>query len=77
MIKQWAVFVVGLALIISPWILGFSDISLAKWCNVLMGLVLALASAWAIFGKPPETMPTAAVTDRLQPASLKKKAKHS
>jgi hypothetical protein len=33
--------------------LGFSDISLAKWCNVLLGLFLVIVNAWTIFGVPP------------------------
>jgi hypothetical protein len=37
-------------MIISPWVLGFSDISLAKWCNILLGLLLVLVNAWVIFG---------------------------
>jgi hypothetical protein len=30
--------------------LGFSDISVAKWCNVLLGLLIVLLNAWIIFG---------------------------
>lgn len=37
---------------ISPWILGFSNISIAKWSNVIFGLVLILVNAWIIFGEP-------------------------
>jgi hypothetical protein len=50
MIEKWTEFVVGIIMIASPWVLGFSDISLAKWCNVLIGLLLVLMSAWTIFG---------------------------
>jgi SPW repeat-containing protein len=50
MLRKWTEFVIGIILIISPWILGFSDISVAKWCNVLIGLALALISVWEIFG---------------------------
>ena len=48
---KWAAFIGGLALIISPWVLGFSAISLAKWCNVLAGLALAIVGAWGLFGE--------------------------
>lgn len=47
----WTELAVGLIMISSPWVLGFSDISLAKWCNVLIGLFLVLVSAWTIFGE--------------------------
>lgn len=53
MTLKWAAFVVGLILIVSPWVLGFSAISLAKWCNVLVGLMLAIVSAWMLFGQVP------------------------
>lgn len=48
-------------MIISPWVLGFSDISLAKWCNVLIGLVLVIMSAWTMFGKA--SLPAAAAEE--------------
>jgi len=59
MVESWTELVIGIIIIISPWILGFSDISLAKWCNVLVGLLLVLIGAWAIFGDPSRRMPIA------------------
>ncbi len=50
MIENWTELVIGIIMIISPWVLGFSDISLAKWCNVLIGLVLVIMAAWTISG---------------------------
>jgi hypothetical protein len=50
MLRKWTEFVIGIILIISPWVFGFSDISVAKWCNVLLGLLLALIAAWEVFG---------------------------
>jgi hypothetical protein len=52
MIENWTELVIGIIMIVSPWVLGFSDISLAKWCNVLIGLLLVIMGAWAIFGGP-------------------------
>jgi hypothetical protein len=52
MAGYWTEFVIGIIMIISPWILGFSDISLAKWCNVLIGLLLVLVGTWMMFGDP-------------------------
>jgi hypothetical protein len=51
MIDHWTAFTVGIMMIISPWVLGFSDISLAKWCNILLGLTLVIANAWILFGE--------------------------
>lgn len=53
----WTEFTIGIIMIASPWVLGFSDISLAKWCNVLVGLVLVLISARVLFGERPQAMP--------------------
>jgi len=50
MARSWTLFGVGLWAMISPWLLGFSEIELAKWSNVLIGLVLVLTSGWDIFG---------------------------
>jgi SPW repeat len=49
MLRKWTELVIGIILIVSPWVLGFSDISVAKWCNVLIGLVFVLISAGEIF----------------------------
>jgi hypothetical protein len=50
MSRKWTEFVIGIILIVSPWVLGFSDISVARWCNVFIGLALVLISAWELFG---------------------------
>jgi hypothetical protein len=60
-------------MVISPWALGFSDISLAKWCNILLGLILAIASAWKIFG----TVPTDASPATEDPQKGKRKTKNN
>lgn len=36
---------------ISPWLLGFSSISLMKWSNLLIGLIIVLINVWIIFGE--------------------------
>jgi hypothetical protein len=50
MVRNWIHVCLGFWLIISPWILGFAEISVAKWSNVLIGLVLIIWSAWDILG---------------------------
>ncbi len=41
----------GLWLVISPWVLGFSSISIMKWSNVIVGTVIFLINLWAVFDK--------------------------
>lgn len=50
----WTGFVIGIWLIVSPWILGFSGISLVKWDSVFIGLILTLVFGWEIFGEREE-----------------------
>lgn len=68
MTNRWTGFIVGIILIISPWVLGFSDISLAKWCNVLIGLLLVFMNVWMILGDPVRTIPE---TEELQKGKRK------
>ncbi len=49
--SSWIAFGLGVWLIVSPWLLGFDGISLAKWSSVIAGLVLAVAFAWELFGE--------------------------
>jgi hypothetical protein len=57
MVENWTEIIVGIIMIISPWVLGFSDISLAKWCNVLIGLLLVLMGARGMFGEQAPAVP--------------------
>ena len=43
--------IVGLWFILSPWLLGFHEVTLVKWANVLVGILLVLLNAWVIFGE--------------------------
>ncbi len=47
----------GLWLVISPWVLGFSSISIMKWSNVIVGTVIFLINLWAVFGKEKQLEP--------------------
>jgi hypothetical protein len=38
--EQWILMIVGAWLIISPWVLGFSDSILVKWSSVLCGIII-------------------------------------
>ncbi|MEK7181279.1 MAG: SPW repeat protein [Patescibacteria group bacterium] len=45
----------GLWIILSPWLLGFSDVSLMKWSNVLIGTAIFLINFWVIFDHKSES----------------------
>lgn len=48
--NAWIRLCLGAWIVISPWILGFSGVSLAKWSNVMMGLIIVILSLWELFG---------------------------
>ncbi len=49
---RWTGLVVGAWVLISPWLLGFASISIAKWSNLIAGLIIVIVNAWMIFGEP-------------------------
>jgi hypothetical protein len=70
MVENWTELIVGIIMIASPWVLGFSDVSLAKWCNVLIGLLLVLMGARGMFGE--QASPVPAMQDTKKERSHKK-----
>jgi len=46
MTERWIDIVIGGWLIISSWVLGFSDSVLIKWSSVLCGLILVVINVW-------------------------------
>ena len=51
MSKSWIQLVIGFWILLSPWLLGFADIGIMKWSNVLCGLALVVMSGWVLLGK--------------------------
>ncbi len=47
--EEWANMVIGLWLIVSPWLLGFMANVNAMWTHVILGLLVAAISAWAVW----------------------------
>ncbi|MBI4160103.1 SPW repeat protein [Candidatus Wolfebacteria bacterium] len=45
----WGAGFLGLWIMVSPWILGFSDITPALWSNVVAGVFIILIAMWEIF----------------------------
>lgn len=47
---SWFNVILGIWLIISPWVVGFSDITGATWNAVIVGIVVAIVGLWAALG---------------------------
>jgi len=46
----WVQLILGLWIFVSPWVLGFSDISTALWSNIIFGVLVAIFALWELFG---------------------------
>jgi hypothetical protein len=53
--EKWTQGVIGVWILLSPWLLGFASVSLAKWSCALCGMAFVLVNAWRLFGTKPET----------------------
>ncbi|PIZ44597.1 hypothetical protein COY31_02305 [Candidatus Wolfebacteria bacterium CG_4_10_14_0_2_um_filter_39_18] len=53
---NWIQLVLGVWVFVSPWILGFSDINVALWGNIIAGALILIISLWEIFGKTPSSL---------------------
>lgn len=47
--EEWANLVLGLWLVVSPWLLGFATNMNAMWTHVILGVLVAAVSAWALW----------------------------
>lgn len=47
---NWVQLILGICVFVSPWILGFSDITTALWSNIIIGVLIVIFSLWEIFG---------------------------
>ena len=52
---NWVQLVLGLWVLVSPWILGFSEISTALWSNVIIGVLIVISALWQLFGVKSST----------------------
>ena len=46
--QEWANIALGVWLVISPWIVGFSGLMAAMWNAVILGAVIAVLALWAL-----------------------------
>ena len=53
MAEKWVQLILGGWILISPWLLGFSGITIMTWSNVIVGVALVLVNLWSIFGSKP------------------------
>ena len=47
---SWAELVLGIWILVSPWILGYWRVSSALWSAVVAGVLVALLALWQIAG---------------------------
>lgn len=47
--EEWVNLVLGAWLVISPWVLQFTTNQSAMWTHVVIGLLVAAMSAWAVW----------------------------
>lgn len=53
---SWGNVVLGLVLIVSPFLLQFTDVSAAYWNNIIVGVIVVILSAWnALVSRPAVT----------------------
>lgn len=51
--ENWTEGAIGVWVLLSPWLLGFANITIAKWSSVVCGLVLVIVNAWSLFSEHP------------------------
>src|SRR5579871_5878560 len=52
---SWINILLGLWLIISPFVLNYSDAVRASWNDVILGIIVLVLGAWSAFASPTTT----------------------
>ncbi len=47
---SWFQLVLGLWVLVSPWVLGFYGINTALWSNIAVGILIIVVALWELFG---------------------------
>lgn len=47
---SWTQLVLGLWVLVSPWIMSFADLTVALWSNVIAGALIVIFALWQLFG---------------------------
>lgn len=53
--EEWVNLVLGAWLVISPFVLGYSQMEAATWNHIIVGLLIAADAVWAIARPVPES----------------------
>lgn len=48
---NWGILILGLWVLISPWALDFSALTVALWSNVISGVLIIIFALWELFGE--------------------------
>ncbi len=51
--EEWINALVGLGLIASPWLVGYTEIAAAAWNHVIVGVLIVALSGWELAATPP------------------------
>jgi membrane protein YdbS with pleckstrin-like domain len=51
--EEWINAVLGLWLIVSPWILGYSEVATPLWNQIIVGVVVGGLAMWSVIGERP------------------------
>ena len=54
---NWIQLVLGIVVLISPWVFNFSDVVSALWGNVILGALVAIFALWQLFGNNKQQSP--------------------
>jgi hypothetical protein len=47
--EEWLSFALGIWVVLAPWVLGFTGVTLAVWTHVILGVLVAAIAAWEIW----------------------------
>jgi hypothetical protein len=51
--EEWINALVGLGLIASPWLVGYTEIAAATWNHAIVGVLIVALSGWELAATPP------------------------
>ncbi|MEK7590316.1 MAG: SPW repeat protein [Patescibacteria group bacterium] len=43
---DWICLIIGIWIVVSPWVLGYSSFTPALWSNVIVGVLIFLIALW-------------------------------
>lgn len=52
--EEWVNLVVGIWVLIAPFVLGFTELEGAMWNHIIVGLIVAADAAWAMAQRPEQ-----------------------